>query len=375
MNRSKKWFSGGSLFIVGGFFLLFSLLPRMTAAGLQNTSRADPLLGDPPAAPGGGELQVEADVEALSAAGCTKANCLFMPMVFNPYTDMLDQATAIRLYQTLYLPGNNIASGWNGDVGSCQAGTTSAAFKEAVLKRINFFRLAAGVPALSAINATYTVKAEEAALMMSKAGALSHAPDTSWPCYTANGKEAAGNSNLYLGRSGPDAISGYVRDPGSNNIAAGHRRWILYPQTQQMGTGDIPSSSGYSQANALWVFDSHMWEARPTTRSAFVAWPPNGYIPYQVVYARWSFAYPKANFSNANVSLTKNGSPVSVTRYATTDGYGENTLVWIISSMGDGDTWPKPTKIDTYVVTITGVVINGQSKNFSYPVMIFDPGL
>jgi hypothetical protein len=373
MLRSK-WFTRGSLFVVGGVLLLICLLPGGPAAGRKIGQHLDPSPGEPPTVPGAGSFQVIPEAEAL-AASCSQPNCLFMPAVFNPFTDSLDQATAINLYQTLYLPGNNVTSGWNGNVASCVAGTTSAAFKEAILKRLNFFRLAAGIPALTGLNATYSGKAQAAALMMSKAGALNHNPDTNWPCYTANGDEAAGNSNLYLGRSGPDAISGYVRDPGSNNTAAGHRRWILYPQTQQMGSGDIPSSSGYAQANALWVFDSHFGAARPITRSPFVAWPPNGYIPYQVVYARWSFAYPNADFSSAKVSLTRNGNAASVTRYATTNGYGENTLVWIISSMGDGDSWPKPASTETYIVTISGVIINGQSKNFTYPVMIFDPGI
>ncbi|MBE0699140.1 MAG: CAP domain-containing protein, partial [Anaerolineaceae bacterium] len=223
------------------------------------------------------------------------------------------------------------------------------------------------------LNSTYNTKAQAATLMMSKAGALSHTPGTNWPCYTAAGDEAAGNSNLYLGRSGPDAISGYMRDPGSGNSAVGHRRWILLPQTQQMGTGDIPSSSGYSPANALWVFDSHTWDARPATRNPFVAWPPAGDIPYPVVFARWSFAYPNADFTKAKVSLSKDNSPVSVTRYDTVNGYGDNTLVWIIGGMSDGDAWPKPSSADTYTVSITGAIIGGKSQNFIYAVTIFDP--
>ena len=40
---------------------------------------------------------------------------------------------------------------------------------------------------------------------------------------------------------------------------------ILYPQTQFMGTGDIPSRDGYPASNALWVFDNNMWQPRPDT--------------------------------------------------------------------------------------------------------------
>ncbi len=127
-----------------------------------------------------------------------------------------------------------------------------------------------------------------------------------------------------------------------------------------MGTGDIPSGSGSAKANALWVFDPHMWEARPATRNLFISWPPAGYVPYTVVYARWSFAISGANFTNASVSLSKGGVPVGISRYPTVNGYGENTLVWAINGMGDWDNWSKPSSDTTYTVTINGVVIDNQ---------------
>lgn len=89
----------------------------------------------------------------------------------------------------------------------------------------------AGIPPLLGLDDTYSAKAQAATLMMSVNRKLSHSPDSSWTCYTANGREGAGSSNLYLGVFGPSAISGYIRDPGSGNYFVGHRRWILYPQT------------------------------------------------------------------------------------------------------------------------------------------------
>lgn len=122
------------------------------------------------------------------------------------------------------------------------------------------------------------------------------------------------------------------------------------------------------------MFDSHLWENRPATREAFVAWPPPGYVPYTIVYPRWSFSYAQADFTNAAVSMTENGVNVPVTRYTPQDGYGENTLVWILSSMNEGSSWPKPAADTTYGVTLNNVVVGGSPKRFQYTVIIFDPG-
>ena len=130
----------------------------------------------------------------------------------------------------------------------------------------------------------------------------------SWLCYTGDGANAAGNSNLAIGGAGPAAISLYILDNGSNNTAVGHRRWILYPQTQTMATGDVSASGGYPAANATWVFDSNYGGPRPDTRDGFVSWPPPGFVPYPTVWNRWSFSYPNADFAAATVTVSSNGT-------------------------------------------------------------------
>lgn len=303
-------------------------------------------------------------------------NFLYLPLVLRPeeigpWVDTQNRQQVVNFYLVDYQSSEGVGSGWNGNVSSCIASTTSAAFKEAMLDRINYFRAMAGVPALEGFLAEYNSKAQAAALMMSAEGALSHSPGTGWACYTANGAEGAGSSNLYLGVYGPAAISGYIYDPGSGNYPVGHRRWILYPQTKFMGTGDIPPSSGYSPANALWVFDSaNMWGPRPDTRESFVAWPPPGYVPYQVVYPRWSFSYAGADFSGSTVTMSKNGSPLSLTVSSVVNGFGENTLVW-----EPNDNFSTAPSSDVpYQITINNVVINGSPQTFSYEVIRINPG-
>ncbi len=279
-------------------------------------------------------------------------------------------------YEAVFPSSENVNSGWNGNVATGNAGTTSATFKNAIYLRINYFRAMSGVPAGILADASFSAGDQQAALMMSSNNNLSHTPPTSWLNYSAAGADAAGHSNIALGSYGSDAINGYMEDSGANNTATGHRRWILYPQSTRMGTGDIPPTGTYSAANALWVSDSSTFSlARPAVRDTFVAWPPKGFVPYTLIYPRWSFSYPGANFSNASVSLQRNGTPVAVTKEPIANGYGENTLVFIPGNL-DPNNWTGPVRpsVDsTTAVTISNVLINGLAQSFSYNVTAFDP--
>jgi hypothetical protein len=203
---------------------------------------------------------------------------------------------------------------------------------------------------------------------------LNHYP-SNYTCYSDDGFEAAGKSNLSLGNAGPQAVVGQIRDNGTNNTAAGHRRWILYPQTQQMGSGNVAGSSPYNFADALWVIDPFYGTTRPSTRDNFVSWPPPGFVPYPVVYARWSFSYPDADFTASALSMTSNGVPLVVNREAVTNGFGENTLVWVPAGLDPNglSSFSKPATDIVYHVTLLNVLISGAPQSFNYDVTVFDP--
>jgi hypothetical protein len=158
-------------------------------------------------------------------------------------------------------------------------------------------------------------------------------------------------------------------DPGSNNTFVGHRRWILYPPTVKIGSGSVPATGGPA-ANALWVIGG--FGTRPAT-PAWVAWPPRGYLPYQLLpktSGRWSFSYAGANFSNAAVTMTQGGANVALTvePQMNDEGYADNTLVW----KPQGVATTKPASDVVYTVTIKNVVVGGKAQNFSYDVTIID---
>jgi uncharacterized protein YkwD len=288
--------------------------------------------------------------------------------------DTSNRATVAQAYRLDFLPSRLVPTGSTGDVATGSAGDVSGAYRSAVNQRVNWFRAMAGVPAWITLDPTYNDKSQKAALMMAANGALSHYPPTTWTWYTAQGAEAAGRSNLCQGfESDPGCVAQYIADQGSNNAAVGHRRWILYPQTRLMGTGDLPYNGNLW--NALWVIDSNTWAARPSTRDEFVAWPPKGYVPYQVVYPRWSFSYPGADFSYASVTLTRNGTPVTIAVEPVSPNIGENSIVWIpagASTNGMPVLLP-PGGDQTYRVTVANVRVGGVARSFTYDVVVFDP--
>ena len=289
------------------------------------------------------------------------------------WIDTSIRAEVVAAWNASMAATENTAMGWTGAIAGCVPGTTDLAFRNAVAARINWFRGMAGVPTgITLSNPTWNAQDQQAALMMSANNSLDHTPPTNWTCYTAGGATAAGNSNLCytFNLSGdPGCVSLYIKDSGSSNGPVGHRRWLLYPQTQAMGTGDVAQSGSNGRANALWVFDGNFGGTRPATREEFVAWPAKGFVPYQAVFPRWSFSYPNADFSNTVVTMTRTGAALALTKLPVEAGYGENTLVWE-PAINLGIAPGADSAVD---VTLTNVLVNGQARSFSYRVTIIDP--
>jgi len=282
-----------------------------------------------------------------------------------------------NFYNAVYIASESVPMNSTADQANCFPGTNASAYYEATFTRINWFRAMAGVPPITQFDPTYCRKNQQAALVMSANGALSHYPPSDWSCWTQEAYEAAQNSNLALGSSGPDSITSYIWDFGTGNSAVGHRRWLLYPQTRIMGTGDVPKQGPYYAANATWVFDGHYFDPRPSTRTPYIAWPPPGYVPYTVVFPRWSISYPGADFSYAIVSMKSNGTVIAVSLEPVQPGYGENTLVWIpmdLDANSHSTTFPFNGTDTTYEVFITSIA-NAPFTSVNYTVTVFDPQL
>ncbi len=345
--------------------ILFLLAAVLVVFCSANSLRAgEPTLGDAPKAP--------KNISRLPGGGPHPLN---VTGGFSVDTSSREQVRSF--YNAVYTSSDNTSIGTTADISNCIPGTNSTAFQQVVLRRINWFRAMAGLPAAITFDTGESAQDQSAALMMSANTNLQHTgiPPT-WHCFSTDGTNAAASSNLALGFDGPDAITGYIWDFG--NPTAGHRRWILYPQTQVMGTGDVPPQGNFDAANATWIIDANFFGPRPATRTPFVSWPPAGYAPYQVVFPQWSFALSNADLSAAIINMTSNGVTVAVSQQSYATGFGENTLVWYPSALDPASvsTMFPFTGTDTvYSITINNVITGAGAQNFSYTVTVFDPAV
>jgi len=315
------------------------------------------------------------------------------------------RAQVVTLYNTNYLAGQSMpAMNWTGNVASCNPGAVSLAYQQSMIDRVNVFRAIARISPVSLYAAAddKDERTAAAALLMAANNSLSHSPPSSWTCFNqafagstvgALGADGAGSSNLALSGNNAYAtnavIDAYVDDSGAGNVEVGHRTGLFDAKQTLMATGVIPSGAGNGAANALWWIN-FATRSGPTPTPEGVAWPPNGFIPYQLlpkVSNRWSFQYPGANFSAATVTMTSGGAayaPVAYDFRSTGCPTGftclpDDAIVWrppLDAGGINGVFYTSPGAVDkTYTVNITGVTGSGVPSSFSYTVTVIDPAV
>ena len=234
----------------------------------------------------------------------------------------------------------------------------SSAQLDNVLKRLNFFRKLDSLSPVT-FSSSSNAMAQKAALMMRVNNELNHTPPSTWKCYSSNGAAAAMGSNLSWNTMGEPymSIDQWMDDPG--NDRSGHRRWNLYSDATVYGFGSTGD------------FCCLYWASSKTTvakKPSSITWPCKGYCPAPLVYERWSFGVPKADFTNATVQMTQNGTNISLSIDPLQQGYGDNSIIWLPSGIN-----VKSSSDITYHVKITGVVVSGVSRNYEYDVTIIQP--
>ncbi len=245
----------------------------------------------------------------------------------------------------------------------CDAGLVNAGSDKVFIQRVNYIRRLAGVYDSCVLDPALNKKAQHAAYMMDVNNQLSHAPKTSWKCYTKEGAATAGSSNLSLGYGFIDALMGQIEDFGPNNGFVGHRRWILNPDNNVFGHGST------NNAMCLYVIGTYNKVLSKTISipdTQFVAWPSADYFPKALVPQRWSFSLKGAEFEQAIVTVNAGTKSVKTIKEKPEYGYAMNTLVWQVH-----ETFSANVK---YTVRISNVKIYNsaiskyQYKTFTYSV-------
>ena len=290
---------------------------------------------------------------------------LILSMILSPLTQLViaqcDREQMVEDYQQ-YIMGTQVTAAdlaWTGDAANCSAGEVSAMSIENSMQRINYFRRLAGVSSALQYDSSLEAMCQEAALMMHSENRLSHDPENSWSCYTEDGKKAASKSNLALGTHSVNALTLYMRDPGVNNFAVGHRRWILFSRGKDIGLGST------SRAHVMYVIHNRQ---DPPDDLQYITYPSEGYFPAPLVPDRWSFGLPRAKFGDAEVVMwSQDGEEIPLDVLEVKNGFGDNTLVWepdqaYVDKYAEDDR--------QYIINVNHVVLNKDTLDYSYTVTI-----
>ena len=252
---------------------------------------------------------------------------------------------------------------WSGDLGTCAAGDSTPDYRQATLRRVNYYRAMAGVPAVITEDPDLSAKAQRAALMMSAEGTLTHEPSPDFACFTRVGREAAGTAicTWVVRARWPSTATSRTRASTMWTWVIATRSCIPRPvrwgwETLRLGRR--------SCRNALWCVDEYVFDetspsARPPLREdeRFVAWPPRGYVPPDIVYPRWSVTMADADFSEAEVTMydlseSGGGRPVPLTVVNRSGSVGHvplPTIVW------EPTIEPSQARDTSYYVVVSGI--------------------
>lgn len=300
-----------------------------------------------------------APVLARTAAAGTRTTARWAGSVDTRSRDAVNNSYWSNYAAKLSLPINWLG----GSILGCLPGITALSSDNATLTALNYVRSLAGLAPVTfspALNAS----AQRAALIMDANDALDHYPSSNWRCWSQTGATSASRSNLAL--AWPEIQAGeiidlYMDDRGSDNLAAGHRRWILNPFSTVMGSGST------STANALTVIGPTS-SSRPNPR--YVQWPTAGWFPSTMEPGgRWSLSagLSTIRFGRAQVKVYRNGVQVPVTRYGVHYGYAQPTLVWQLA--------PSVPRTGNFRVVVTHIRRLGirRALSYAYNVNLFTP--
>ncbi|GAB2903086.1 hypothetical protein GCM10027046_35460 [Uliginosibacterium flavum] len=249
-----------------------------------------------------------------------------------------------------------------------------------MLAKLNAVRARHGLPQVT-YDASDDGAAAEAALYMAANKALTHTPDSSGKCYSANAARLAGSSNLHmswgsgstLGTPSSDAIVGYLID---NNVPSlGHRRWVLNPYLGKTTYGRVdgqPDGSGgsYYMASTLKASNG---VSSVSMSNDFVAYPYGTYpsnefstswfLSFSALPSKtnvWANGSSQVSYASATIAVTHSGGSLSVSQQsADYVGYGlPNNLQWKVAGLVANT---------DYTVTISNVTVNGATRQYQYP--------
>ena len=219
-----------------------------------------------------------------------------------------------RLYNKLF--GSSVSStAGTGSTATCFLGSVSQATKNAVYKRINYFRRMVGLNDQCVLDTTLYAQEQETALIMSANHALNHNPPNTWTCWTQTAANGAGPAITHWEATVPFCYCCFINDFGTGNeVLQGTEDGFCIPENKSLVL-DLPMTRWHCMYS--WMIQIRLY----LNISLILR---KGYVPQTLVFGRWTFGIP-------NVLLPLLWNDVAFTCAlivsSTDNGYGDNTLV------------------------------------------------
>jgi uncharacterized protein YkwD len=267
-------------------------------------------------------------------------------------------------------------------VSSCDAGELKQSEKTLALDKVNEVRALHRLPAV-----TYDFQADiqtsKSALISAANAKLTHTPTTNDKCYTTEGKDGSGSSNLYISYSSAPrtlasdtAITAFLIDDGVASL--GHRRWLLHPFLSRTSFGRVDGAplvaSQWSNVTGMSLKVIGFPAADLSSSNIeYIAYPegnyPSAYFKHGWFMSFSVLANKSSSFANGSSAVDFSGATVAV-RDAGGAALAVSEQSANYSAFGIPNVlqWKAAGTVSNvqYTVQIRGVKIGGVAKDFDY---------
>lgn len=263
-------------------------------------------------------------------------------------------------------------------IDSCDAGLLKMSDKLAVLTELNAVRALHRLPPVT-YDSSADIYTQKSALIGVANAQLTHTPSPNVICYSDEGAQGSGQSNLFLaGGYTPASAESIARFLVDDNVASlGHRRWVLHPFLSQTSFGRVdgqPRSGSTLRHTATSLRVLGYPDANLAgTDINYVAYPEGSY-PAKYFKHGWFMSFSVladkgSTFANGQSAVSFNGATIQVTNAGGTAlaisdqsanyaGYGlPNIVQWKVAGTQNNI---------EYTVRIGNVTVGGQARNYQY---------
>lgn len=239
---------------------------------------------------------------------------------------------------------------WNGNIAKCKSGDISDLARQKTINRINYYRRFAGIDIPMKMKSSLNANAQKVAFEVrddTDCKAKSNLAST-MPGIQINGAHTSQAILDMMNTSGDISMRTFLLDPNLEVIGIGSTDKNLVLALDKNSASSSATKAGTSQKS-----------------DQFIAWPPKGLVPAEMVYGKWSFSLPGADFSEAKIKMSVLGRELP-SDYIKIDsiksqGAGIPTIAWVPQGI------ILYAQIDlTYSVEIYNVKFQGDEKGFGY---------